>query len=35
MIQAYYAARGWDPDGRVPDALVETLKLDDLSICRP
>jgi aldehyde:ferredoxin oxidoreductase len=35
MIQAYYAARGWDPDGRVADALVETLKLDDLSICRP
>ncbi len=30
MIRAYYAARGWDDGGRVPTALVQELKLDDL-----
>jgi aldehyde:ferredoxin oxidoreductase len=31
MIQAYYAARGWDEDGRVPESLLEQLDLTDLS----
>jgi len=30
MIQAYYAARGWDQDGRVPAALRAELQLDQL-----
>jgi aldehyde:ferredoxin oxidoreductase len=30
MIQAYYAARGWDPEGRVPAEVVEQLQLHDL-----
>jgi aldehyde:ferredoxin oxidoreductase len=29
MIAAYYAARGWIPDGRVPDQLRRELGLDD------
>ncbi len=29
MIAAYYQARGWDVDGRVPVALRHTLGLDD------
>jgi aldehyde:ferredoxin oxidoreductase len=29
MIQAYYAARGWDCEGRVPAALRHTLQLSD------
>jgi aldehyde:ferredoxin oxidoreductase len=31
MIQAYYAARGWDEEGQVPPAVVETLHLTDLT----
>jgi aldehyde:ferredoxin oxidoreductase len=31
MIRAYYAARGWDEDGRVPLALIEDLRLTDLN----
>jgi aldehyde:ferredoxin oxidoreductase len=31
MIRAYYAARGWDEDGGVPAALVDELRLADLS----
>jgi aldehyde:ferredoxin oxidoreductase len=27
MIDAYYVARGWDSEGRVPDALVQALGL--------
>ncbi|HEV3262895.1 MAG TPA: aldehyde ferredoxin oxidoreductase family protein [Gemmataceae bacterium] len=30
MIQAYYAARGWDRDGRVPGELTHDLELTDL-----
>jgi aldehyde:ferredoxin oxidoreductase len=30
MIQAYYAARGWDALGRVPEPLIAALHLDDL-----
>jgi aldehyde:ferredoxin oxidoreductase len=29
MIAAYYDARGWTPDGRVPDRLRKELGLDD------
>src|SRR5205807_1844046 len=29
MIQAYYAARGWDSDGQVPRPLIESLELAD------
>jgi aldehyde:ferredoxin oxidoreductase len=32
MIQAYYAARDWDTEGRVPWELVERLQLGDLGI---
>ncbi len=32
MVQAYYTARGWDEDGRVPDWVVEELGLADLSL---
>jgi aldehyde:ferredoxin oxidoreductase len=31
MIHAYYAARGWDVQGRVPDALIRELELGDLA----
>jgi aldehyde:ferredoxin oxidoreductase len=31
MIQAYYAARGWDRDGRVPYRNVEVLQLTDVA----
>jgi aldehyde:ferredoxin oxidoreductase len=31
MIQAYYAARGWDSDGRVPPENVEALRLTDVT----
>ena len=31
MIQAYYEARGWDREGRVPDPLREGLQLTDLA----
>jgi aldehyde:ferredoxin oxidoreductase len=34
MIQAYYAARGWDKDGRVPESLVAGLQLTDLPASR-
>lgn len=30
MIQAYYAERGWNPDGTVPRGLIENLELTDL-----
>jgi len=30
MIAAYYAARGWDPEGHVPARLVTELRLTDL-----
>ena len=30
MVQAYYAARGWMPDGTVPDPVVRELRLGDL-----
>jgi aldehyde:ferredoxin oxidoreductase len=30
MIQAYYSARGWSADGRVPDETVVQLQLTDL-----
>ncbi len=30
MVRAYYAARGWDREGRVPDELAAALGLDDL-----
>jgi aldehyde:ferredoxin oxidoreductase len=35
MVAAYYAARGWGPDGRVPPALAEALGLQDLSMSSP
>ena len=31
MIQAYYAARGWDREGRVPAEIIESLQLSDLA----
>jgi aldehyde:ferredoxin oxidoreductase len=31
MIQAYYAARGWDQKGRVPLTVVESLHLTELA----
>jgi aldehyde:ferredoxin oxidoreductase len=31
MVAAYYAARGWDEEGRVPAGLVEELGLQDLA----
>jgi aldehyde:ferredoxin oxidoreductase len=31
MIRAYYAARGWDAQGRVPAEVIEALQLSDLS----
>jgi aldehyde:ferredoxin oxidoreductase len=30
MVRAYYSARGWDADGRVPAAVVEELGLADV-----
>jgi aldehyde:ferredoxin oxidoreductase len=30
MVQAYYAARTWDLDGRVPSKLLGSLDLEDL-----
>jgi aldehyde:ferredoxin oxidoreductase len=30
MVQAYYAARGWDRQGRVPPEVIEGLHLTDL-----
>jgi aldehyde:ferredoxin oxidoreductase len=30
MIAAYYTARGWDSEGRVPDELIATLGLYEL-----
>jgi hypothetical protein len=30
MVRAYYAARGWDADGRVPGGLVERLGLAEV-----
>jgi aldehyde:ferredoxin oxidoreductase len=32
MIQAYYAARGWDGDGGVPSAVIDSLQLTDLAL---
>jgi aldehyde:ferredoxin oxidoreductase len=31
MIQAYYAARRWDREGRVPRELIEELRLTDIT----
>jgi hypothetical protein len=31
MIAAYYAARGWNTDGLVPEALVQEMNLQDLT----
>jgi aldehyde:ferredoxin oxidoreductase len=31
MIQSYYAARGWDPNGRIPPENVEALRLTDVA----
>jgi aldehyde:ferredoxin oxidoreductase len=31
MVRAYYAARGWDDAGRVPESVVAELRLSDLS----
>jgi aldehyde:ferredoxin oxidoreductase len=31
MIQAYYATRGWDRQGRVPHENVEALQLTDVA----
>jgi aldehyde:ferredoxin oxidoreductase len=31
MVGAYYAARGWDDQGRVPPALIDELRLTDLA----
>src|SRR5262245_131972 len=31
MIQAYYAARGWDVDGMIPEHLLSDLALDQLT----
>jgi aldehyde:ferredoxin oxidoreductase len=31
MVQAYYAARGWDQQGRVPHDNIEALQLTDLA----
>jgi aldehyde:ferredoxin oxidoreductase len=30
MVQAYYAARGWDAEGQLPPELLTDLQLDDL-----
>jgi aldehyde:ferredoxin oxidoreductase len=30
MIAAYYAARGWNPDGTVPEQRIADLSLEDL-----
>ncbi len=30
MVRAYYAARGWDEQGRVPAAVLEELQMSDL-----
>jgi len=32
MIQAYYAARGWDREGKVPAETIHELKLTDLEV---
>jgi aldehyde:ferredoxin oxidoreductase len=32
MVRAYYAARGWDEQGRVPRELIERLGLDSLCV---
>jgi aldehyde:ferredoxin oxidoreductase len=32
MVRAYYAARGWDESGRVPNALMVELGVNDLAI---
>jgi aldehyde:ferredoxin oxidoreductase len=31
MVRAYYAARGWDGEGRVPRTLCTSLRLEDLA----
>jgi aldehyde:ferredoxin oxidoreductase len=31
MIQAYYAARGWDCEGRVPREVLKSLQLEELT----
>jgi aldehyde:ferredoxin oxidoreductase len=33
MINAYYAARGWNPDGQVSPQLIAELQLADLAAC--
>ena len=35
MVQAYYQARGWDAEGRVPAGLIESLGLSDLGQSKP
>lgn len=35
MITGYYAARGWDSDGTVPESLIEDLSLKDISELTP
>jgi len=30
MIDAYYVARGWQPDGRVPQQLIDQFELAEL-----
>ena len=30
MINAYYVARGWQPDGRVPQQLIDQFELAEL-----
>ena len=35
MIDAYYAARDWDPDGQVSESLIEELQLADLAPANP
>jgi aldehyde:ferredoxin oxidoreductase len=34
MIQAYYAARGWDPEGQVPQEVLDRLNLANLVVSR-
>ena len=32
MVSAYYRARGWDPDGTIPDSKLDDLEMLDLSM---
>ena len=31
MIDAYYQARGWNPDGSIPESKLANLDLDTLA----